>query len=780
MKKSILLLVLVCSTLFVSQAQVAINTDGSDPNSSAMLDIKSDTSGLLIPRMTMGQRNVIGNPATGLMIFQTDNTPGYYFFDGTSWKTIGSGALSLDDLTDVKTNNNTYFFLGLNAGANDDGTGLGNTGVGLSALYTNTSGQYNTATGFQALHNNTIGGYNTAHGMSALLLNTIGIGNTAIGTAAFYSNTTGNYNTVAGSQADAHNETGSRNTIMGFEAGMGTSAHSKSGNIFIGYRAGYYETDSNKLYIQNSDTAFPLIYGEFDNDMLRFNGAVELANGTSASSLKFYEASGSGTYFTQFQSQAQAVDVTYTLPAADGTNGQTLQTDGNGVLTWQDDAEGATEINSLTDGKTAGNCVFLGSGTGANDDGSTNRNAATGYMASYSNTSGSFNTAYGSYANYYNEEGDKNTIIGYGAGRGGTSLHNKSGNVFLGYKAGYYETGDNKLYIENSNSTTPLIYGEFDNDLVRINGDLDVTGSFSGIEIDDLSNGKTGGYSVFLGTDSGANDDGTDNCNVAIGDSALNKNTTGYWNMANGYMASYSNTTGDYNTVIGTRANQYNEGGSRNTIIGSEAGRATILHNKSGNVFLGHCAGYNETGDNKLYIQNSISSTPLIYGEFDNNFMTIYGNLGMGTKSFGGGTRTLSFENGTVPLSSNTNGVLLYSQDVSSSSELRVRDEADNVTTLSPHNFSMTTKSETMAWSYYSENTQAGQKINVDMLKAIRLIEKVTGEKLAFVENMGGAANNGNNEENSIGIIKQQQQDIEELKKMNALLLMRIEKLEKK
>jgi hypothetical protein len=46
--------------------------------------------------------------------------------------------------------------------------------------------------------------------------------------------------------------------------------------------------------------------------------------------------------------------------------------------------------------------------------------------------------------------------------------------VLIGYEAGNAETGSNKLYIENSNSTTPLIYGEFDNDILRVNGTLQV------------------------------------------------------------------------------------------------------------------------------------------------------------------------------------------------------------------------------------------------------------------------------------------------------------------
>ncbi|MCD4698835.1 MAG: hypothetical protein K8S16_21595, partial [Bacteroidales bacterium] len=47
-------------------------------------------------------------------------------------------------------------------------------------------------------------------------------------------------------------------------------------------------------------------------------------------------------------------------------------------------------------------------------------------------------------------------------------------NVCLGYKAGYYETGSNRLYIHNESNTNPLIYGEFDNEILCINGSLGV------------------------------------------------------------------------------------------------------------------------------------------------------------------------------------------------------------------------------------------------------------------------------------------------------------------
>ncbi|WP_367328072.1 hypothetical protein [Lentimicrobium sp.] len=77
-------------------AQVAVNTDGSAPDNSAMLDVKSTNRGLLAPRMTQAQRNAIVSPAAGLMIFQTDNGPGLYYNSGTPavpvWSLVGNNA----------------------------------------------------------------------------------------------------------------------------------------------------------------------------------------------------------------------------------------------------------------------------------------------------------------------------------------------------------------------------------------------------------------------------------------------------------------------------------------------------------------------------------------------------------------------------------------------------------------------------------------------------------------------------------------------------------------
>lgn len=92
----------------------------------------------------------------------------------------------------------------------------------------------------------------------------------------------------------------------------------------------------------------------------------------------------------------------------------------------------------------------------------------------------------------------------------------------------------------------------------------------------------------------------------------------------------------------------------------------------------------------------------------------------------------IGINNATAPVSSPADMVQLFAEDVSASSELKVRDEAGNTTTLSPHNFSKIPggPSEKMAWAYYSEKDD--EYVNVDMLKLARLVEELTGEKLVY------------------------------------------------
>ena len=109
--------------------------------------------------------------------------------------------------------------------------------------------------------------------------------------------------------------------------------------------------------------------------------------------------------------------------------------------------------------------------------------------------------------------------------------------------------------------------------------------------------------------------------NVAVGESSLRGNTTGDKNTAIGRGGQYSNTLGNSNTAVGANALYDNTEGNYNTAIGVDALGNCVTG--SSNVAIGYQAGAQETGSNKLYIDNSNTSTPLIGGDFSTNRVTI-------------------------------------------------------------------------------------------------------------------------------------------------------------
>jgi hypothetical protein len=93
----IAMLLLLSSAMF---AQVGINSDNSIPNSSAMLDVKSELKGLLIPRMTSGQIRLIPAPDNGLQVYCTDDGKLYIYVSGSSqWKEVAYGPGTLTPST---------------------------------------------------------------------------------------------------------------------------------------------------------------------------------------------------------------------------------------------------------------------------------------------------------------------------------------------------------------------------------------------------------------------------------------------------------------------------------------------------------------------------------------------------------------------------------------------------------------------------------------------------------------------------------------------------------
>lgn len=89
----ICIVVLLASATPMLQAQVAINTDGGNPHNSAMLDIESNSKGLLIPRLTTGQRTTLaGSAVNGLMVYDITLSK-FFYFKGGAWEEGSLGGL---------------------------------------------------------------------------------------------------------------------------------------------------------------------------------------------------------------------------------------------------------------------------------------------------------------------------------------------------------------------------------------------------------------------------------------------------------------------------------------------------------------------------------------------------------------------------------------------------------------------------------------------------------------------------------------------------------------
>ncbi|APY08223.1 hypothetical protein BWZ20_07870 [Winogradskyella sp. J14-2] len=295
-------------------------------------------------------------------------------------------------------------------------------------------------------------------------------------------------------------------------------------------------------------------------------------------------------------------------------------------------------INDLIDGKSDidgsndGSSIFLGISAGAGDDSSHNRNigigfealnatvgadvsdpdgtnnVAIGFQSMRNNTTGRQNVAIGSFTLDENTIGFNNTAIGYN-----TLTANVDGlrNTAVGQSALSSNTDGN-------NNTA-------------------IGGGALGANTSGVSNVAIGAFSLTR-NETGVN-------NVAAGNQSLRFNEDGGGNVAIGDYAGRSvdytgGTTDDNNVFIGSKAGDSDVESSNNVYIGFQSGAGDYnpedntgtSESKSGNIFIGYQSGYNESNDNRLYIENSDAGQngALVYGRFDNDLFRINGTLQVG------------------------------------------------------------------------------------------------------------------------------------------------------
>jgi len=313
----------------------------------------------------------------------------------------------------------------------------------------------------------------------------------------------------------------------------------------------------------------------------------------------------------------------YTLPTADGTNGQALCTDGSGTVSWttvsgggsgywtasgddiSNNNSGAIVLNSggtrLLHDHGTGN-VFLGQDAG-NMTMTGTYNVGVGREALTDSTDGSGNTAVGWRAMWSNEEASLNTALG------GNSLRNLNSatseyNTALGFGAMMYST---------TGKQNTAVGAE------AMGNDPGNTGN----------NNTAVGYVALHSNTSGVE-------NTALGQNALYHNTTAFCNTALGQAALYNTTTGGDNTGVGQNAGDTVTTGTRNTLVGSASDVST------GALTNAMALGYNAIVDasNKVQIGNTyVTSVEIegIHGSTSASGIAVYVNsdgvLGTATSS---------------------------------------------------------------------------------------------------------------------------------------------------
>ncbi len=373
--KNYFLLFLYCFICLHSFSQrVGIGT--TTPHASALLEIKSTNSGVLVPRMTSAQRIAITIPAQGLLVYDLD-TNSFWFYSGTSWINQSASAGSGWSLTGNSGTNPASHFVGTtdnlplrfrlnNTWAGEINPLSFNVFMGMRAGEGIQSGANNTAIGAFSMNKNTDGHSNTSIGFSALYSNTIGIQNTAVGMQSLYSNTQGNSNTALGFNTLSFNTSGVRNTAIG-ESALRSNTTAGS-NIAIGKDA---------LFLQSYN-----------------NGDVQWVSNNVA-------VGAEALYSNQPTSTANAISNTAVGNFA--LRGNTIGFDNTAI--------GTSALYTNTKGyeNTAiGRQALFYSDSGFS-------NTATGYKALRENITGFGNTANGVEALFNNTSGTENTALGRNA-----------------------------------------------------------------------------------------------------------------------------------------------------------------------------------------------------------------------------------------------------------------------------------------------------------------------------------------------------------------------------
>jgi hypothetical protein len=268
-----------------------------------------------------------------------------------------------------------------------------------------------------------------AIGNGAMAANTSGVGSLALGTNALAAVTTGNNNQAQGHNVLQNVTTGSANTAVG--NGALNLLHTASGNTAVGTASGEFNiTGANNVLIGQQA-------GSRMTNQIATLGTITGGSGYTDGTYTNIDLKPNHSYFTAIPA---------TIVVASGSVTSVTLTGYKGGI-----RSGAT-LDLVTS-------TALGSG-----------GAGFSVPVATITSSGADNVIIGRRACQSGITSSRNVYVGMESGQNATGTDN----VFIGYKSGANETGSNKLFIDNTNTSSPLIYGEFDNNRVKINGQLEI------------------------------------------------------------------------------------------------------------------------------------------------------------------------------------------------------------------------------------------------------------------------------------------------------------------
>ncbi len=418
------MVLLSTSTLF---AQIAFNQTGANADNSAMLDVQSDSLGMLIPRMTKAQRNAINNPAVGLMVYVIDDNS-LWIHDGVEW--VCNTSWIIDTNTFVLSDDYTVTHWEMMHRLTD---------TLPHVLYYHDSIRR-------------VSDGNTWDNYGQCVYSTIKVyKQDSLSYVSLYGNS--GQIILAKDSADRSGDPGlylfSKQTVSGVTR-MGSFSWDDEGNCGLAIHVGassYPSWSARKISLYGGGVSIGNNYA-----------IVNPPNG----GLIVEDSTGIGTGHP-----TEKLHVVGKIRMEDGNpkDGLLLVSDTIGTMHWASpdtisgggwivlgdaiyrivDADTLVAINSsepvlsvkgtIVETGT-GNSVFIGAGAGLNDDCTDNENVFVGDSSGNANTTGIANVACGYKSLYYNVSGNQNTAIGFK-----TLLNNTTGhyNTALGYQA--FNTG---------------------------------------------------------------------------------------------------------------------------------------------------------------------------------------------------------------------------------------------------------------------------------------------------------------------------------------------------